>query len=209
MTMLPSSFIQTRQEAGSEPSVTVTAADGSTPSPPRTVEAAQTAAVIYAVRLLSRAFMAAEVMPRIPALSPEYLGSVITDIMLHGEHIAFVRVARGQIQLLRASYYNVRGDADPNSWVYLLNLPAPTRPVTSVRALATDVVHIRMNPSRDPPLGRAVGDPGRGHKLGTACPHRGFPGSVPEGAARPSPALSGLGRLQRGHGEESGERYRQ
>ena len=112
--------------------------------------AASTAAVEYGLGLLARGFAVADVSPALPALTVVYRVGVICDLILTGNHLALIQVRRGGIRLLRASQWDVEGGPDPETWIYRLTLPGPTR-TESVTAFADQVVHVRWKPSSDQP----------------------------------------------------------
>ena len=115
------------------------------------VEAQETAAIWYGVGLLTRAFMVAEPRPAISALTPEYLASVIRDLVLDGNHYAFVLVGRdGDVILRRVRAPQIIGGPDPRQWYYRGQLPGPTRTVQwEARSAAT--IHIRILTAPDMP----------------------------------------------------------
>jgi len=110
-----------------------------------TDQAATTAAVQFGVGLLARAFAVADVSPDVPALTPEYRASMIHDIILRGEHVAVVQVARGRPMLYRAQSHDIQGGYDPRTWRYHVELPGPTSS-SRMGALYEQVAHVRYLP---------------------------------------------------------------
>ena len=112
--------------------------------------AASTAAVEYGLGLLARAFAVADVSPALPALDAVYRAGMICDLIGSGNHLALVQVRQGRVLLRRASQWDVDGGPDPETWIYRLTLPGPTR-TDSVSALSGQVVHVRWQASSDLP----------------------------------------------------------
>ena len=115
------------------------------------IEAAATAAVEFALGLYSRAFMSATVTPAVPALSPEYLASLIRDAILRGNHLSAIYTGPEGFRLARASGYDIQGGPNPSTWRYSMELPGPTRTDRLTRIASTSVVHVRVNAALSQP----------------------------------------------------------
>ena len=103
------------------------------------------AALETAVSLYSRAFMAADVMPAIPALTPSVLGQMARSLLRNGESLWAVRIKDGLPMLLPAGSFDVRGtDPDEDSWQYRLDLFSPSNN-TTVFLPSASVVHLRLS----------------------------------------------------------------
>ena len=103
------------------------------------------AIVEFAVGLFSRAFMVAEVDPPIPGLNPETLSMAAREVMLRGNAVHEIEVLRprGEIALVPASMYEVRGGVLPADWRYDLTLDAPSGQLERMNVPAAGVVHLR------------------------------------------------------------------
>lgn len=105
-----------------------------------------TAALEACAGAVGRAFAAARVMapdPFVAALSPECLASIGRALIRRGEWIAHIAIAGGELRLIPASSHDVRGDPDPATWRYRLNLAGPDAQLTINSAAAEAVVHCR------------------------------------------------------------------
>ena len=119
-------------------------------------DAAQTAAVEFAAGLTGRALAVADVSPELAAnlLTPARLMDCGRKLILTGNFVACIEIERGQIQLRTARQWSViRGGVDESSWVYEIEIAAPSGAMTK-RVQSAGVVHIRINvDSREPWLG--------------------------------------------------------
>ena len=119
-------------------------------------DAAQTAAVEFASGLIGRALAVAQVDPLNAAtlLTPARLMDMGRRLVLSGNFVALIEVDRGQLQLRTARQWQVvRGGVDESTWVYEVELPAPSGARTE-RKQSAAVVHCRINvDSREPWLG--------------------------------------------------------
>lgn len=110
----------------------------------RNPEAAQIAAAQYAATLLGRALAGAEIEadPIIARLfAPPVLDQIGRSLVTRGE--IFYDLAFGrQLQLIPAVFNDCRGEADPASWVYDLDVYAP-RGTLAIRRPAAAVLHFR------------------------------------------------------------------
>ena len=75
-------------------------------------------------------------------------------LVLTGNYVSLIEVSRGQIELRTARQWQiVRGGVSEDSWVYEIEIAAPSGALT-VRKQSAAVVHIRINTdSREPWLG--------------------------------------------------------
>ena len=112
--------------------------------------ATETAAVEFGVGLLSRAFMVAEAQPALPALSPEYLAGAMRDLLLHGNHVAYIGIIGGQIVLDRAASYYITGGPSQRTWFYRGYLHGPTQNMMR-QVNQAGVVHLRIGATRISP----------------------------------------------------------
>ena len=112
--------------------------------------ATETAAVEFGVGLLSRAFMVAEAQPALPALSPEYLAGAMRDLLLHGNHVAYIGIIGGQIVLDRAASYYITGGPSQRTWFYRGYLHGPTQNLMR-QVNQAGVVHLRIGATRISP----------------------------------------------------------
>ena len=109
------------------------------------VNADETAAVEFAVGLISRCFATAELMPKIPAVTPSYLADTARRLLLSGNAVAAIDVSRQRgLTLIPASSFDLGGGPLPDSWQYNLELPGPTRNETRMLPSAS-VVHAKVN----------------------------------------------------------------
>ena len=103
--------------------------------------------------------------PAAAVLTPHVLGAIAFDLVRRGESVWLVSVEPdGQIELLRASVVTVFGGPRRTDWVYSANIAGPTS-TTTVRALASEVVHIRVNAPPERPW-RGVSPLGHAHATG-------------------------------------------
>ena len=118
-----------------------------------TAHAEKTAAVEFGVGLLGRCFAAAALEPEILAatLTPVKREQLARALMLRGNVVMAIDIGNnGAIRLLPAMEYDIRGGVQESSWVYHLNIPAPSRP--ELRRLPSDgVVHIRIGADPESP----------------------------------------------------------
>ena len=119
-------------------------------------DVATTAAVEFASGLIGRALAVSVVDPDSAArlLTPARLMDVGRRLVLTGNFVALIEIVRGQIELRTARQWQiVRGGIDESSWVYEIEIAAPSGALTK-RVQSAAVVHIRINTdSREPWLG--------------------------------------------------------
>ena len=126
-----------------EASIQAAIAGASGTSSAATIEA--TAAAEIAAGIWGRAFAAARVDPvtsATRALTPEVLSTIGRELILRGEAAFEIVVRRGRLELDCSSWWNVRGGARRDSWVYDLSISGPD--TIETRTLVADrVVHPR------------------------------------------------------------------
>ena len=106
----------------------------------------RTAAVEFAVGLLERCFAVA-------LMEPESLGLVLTAarrsemarrLILTGNYVANITMdSMGNVGLQPASFFDLRGGPDEESWRYWMDLPGPTRSIQRFKP-SEGVIHIRL-----------------------------------------------------------------
>ena len=114
----------------------------------------RTAAVEYVLGLVARSFMAAEVRPALPALTPLTLSMIARQTIGLGNAVFQIN----SDVLVPVVSYSIAGNADPESWRYSVKLPFPNGdnpkdpedlPVTVLPA--TRVLHVRYMPRPSAP----------------------------------------------------------
>ena len=111
------------------------------------------AAVEIAAGMIGRAFATATPDPvdtRSAALTPETLARIGRALVLRGEWLAVIEVNSAGVMLLPASSWDVSGAADPATWRYRVNLPAPSGTYSVIRE-AAGLVHVRINSPEEAP----------------------------------------------------------
>ncbi len=109
------------------------------------VDPAATAALETAAGLVARAFSVATVAPagaRTAALSPSVLACIGREL-IRREAVFRLVVRLGRVQALACPHWDVRGGADPDSWWYRLDLPAPDDTGT-ISVPGAGVLHFRF-----------------------------------------------------------------
>ena len=121
-----------------------------------TPDAAQTAAVEFAAGLIGRALAVADVSPELAGnlLTPARMMDIGRALILRGNYVASITIERGLFRLRTARQWQIiRGGVDESSWIYELELAAPSGALTK-RQKSVGVLHIRINTdSREPWLG--------------------------------------------------------
>ena len=118
-----------------------------------TADPRQLAAVEIAAGMIGRAFATATPEPldaRSRALTPETLARIGRALVLRGEWLGSIELNEGGVYLLPASSWDVSGRADPATWRYRVNLPAPSGTYSVLRE-ASSVVHVRINAPEEAP----------------------------------------------------------
>ena len=109
----------------------VSAAGGTTPADPTAIAALEAATSLY-----SAAFAAATVTGKLAeAVSPAVRALIARDLIRRGESLHLVRVRAGQVRLLPAGSWDVRGPWREEEWFYRLDLFGPSGNVHPVRAV--------------------------------------------------------------------------
>ena len=154
----------------------------------------------------ARALAAARVTPArmaTAAVTPALLADVARRLIRTGDSLHVIEVTPAGVRLVPASHWDVRGDADPATWLYHATVTGPTTARTRT-VPAAGVVHVRW--ATDPlmpwrgvgPLqwarqtGRLAGELETALADETAGP-RGHVLPVPEGQREPDPDNDGDG----------------
>ncbi|WP_419936908.1 phage portal protein [Candidatus Palauibacter sp.] len=118
-------------------------------------DAAAAATVEAATGLYARGLLLGEWDPaRLRLPSSDVLSTIARDLVLHGESLWLI--GGGGSALLPVTGATVTGGPDPASWLYDLDLPAPTRTARRVRVQADRVFHPRWHVDRETPwVGRS------------------------------------------------------
>ena len=124
-----------------------------------TANAYRTAAVQFALNEIARAFMAAEVTPRLPGIGPLALAMIARQTIGTGNAVFEIDVPRtGNIRLLPVIDYKIAGGRLPESWMYSFRQQEPNgdNPVDidalPVRATRGEgMVHVRYMPHPSAP----------------------------------------------------------
>ena len=107
----------------------------------------QTGAMEIAAGLWQRAMQGADVEGGPDAirraLAPHVLGTVGRELIRRGESVWLIEVAGGSLRLLPAASFDVRGGADPETWVYELHLSGPSGQRSRKGIPAAAVLHFR------------------------------------------------------------------
>ena len=111
-------------------------------------DSARTAAVVFGVGLLSRAFAVAEVSPPIPALTPEVLARISRSMSYTGNCILAVDVSPVTgLALIPTSSWDIFGSFRPETWTYHVDIPAPSGMIHTRSVGAEGIIHCRQNQS--------------------------------------------------------------
>ena len=112
----------------------------------------QTAAVEFCLGLVGRAFMLAEVQPKIPALSPLLLSMMARQTISLGNAVFQVDVGfDGQLRLLPVAAYDISGNVNPITWRYQIEQERPTGEPRHSSVEAAGIVHVRYMPRPSAP----------------------------------------------------------
>lgn len=118
-----------------------------------TASASATGALQAAAGLVSRCFALADVSGPTnltAGLTPACLSLIGRALIRAGEIVLVIDVAGGAVRLHPASFWDVQGDVDPETWRYRVNLPAPSSTVTRM-VEAGGVVHPRFETDPERP----------------------------------------------------------
>ena len=77
------------------------------------------------------------------ALTPGCLNLIGRSLVRYGESVHYVTVHRGMVRLLPVTYYDIQGDAKPESWRYLIQVQGPTRHSQIRNVGADSILHVR------------------------------------------------------------------
>ncbi len=110
--------------------------------------AAQVAAVVFGVGLLSRGFATAQVTPMIPTLDPETLGYIARSLLLRGNFVGAIYVdQRDGLSIVPTVWWDITGDVMPSTWRYSVDMAAPGGKTVTRMVGADGIVHCRINTS--------------------------------------------------------------
>ena len=121
------------------------------------VRAQATAAVEFGVGLIERCFAMAEITPKYlgaDALPPSSISRMARQLLLVGNSVHYIDTASGELLVIPASNYEIRGGVRPRTWRYVLTLNGPSS-IIQRKATADSVIHVRM--------GSSVNEPWRGY----------------------------------------------
>ena len=127
------------------------------------VHAASVAGVQAAAGIVGRALASATIENDGGAVDPHLLEGVGTDLIRSGRFLGRLTVGpRGRVRILRACAAPsvTYGNSDPESWIYWLQESGPSEART-VRAVASEVVNVRINSDSRRPWKASRRSPGR------------------------------------------------
>lgn len=102
-------------------------------------DASKTAAVETASGFWARAFAIATVTPNV--ISPQDMSQIGRDLVRNGESIWMIEVVDGQAVLVPTFGHNINGGRHRSSWIYDLQIPAPSNNEVSQKAPWNQVCH--------------------------------------------------------------------
>ena len=106
------------------------------------------AALEAASGFVGRCFASARLEGSVP-IRPSVLEYIGHAMIRHGEALLWIRVRAGRLELLPIASFDVRGDYDPATWRYLIEMRGPST-TTRINAQEADVIHPKF--SVDPNL---------------------------------------------------------
>ena len=115
-------------------------------------DASLSSAALAAVGVVSRAFSLAEVSPvnrRTQGLTAQMLGYIGAGMVLDGEAVLWPQADMGKVRMLPCRMVDVVGRPAPETWVYWLEVEAPSH-CESVRVPGPGVIHVRIPDPRRP-----------------------------------------------------------
>ena len=118
-----------------------------------TAQAHQSAAVEFGAGLLERCFAVADITPESlsrATITPLMLSRMVRQIMLTGNSVSAIDTASGELLLIPAANYHVRGGVRESSWRYKMELSGPSS-LLSRNLPSTSVIHVRMGSSVQEP----------------------------------------------------------
>ena len=118
----------------------------------------QTAAVEYALGLVARSFMAAEVSPKIPALTPLILSMIARQTMSLGNAVFDIAGDTRGLRFDPVTYHSIAGGVSPDTWRYTIKVPRPNgedpfdlEQLPTVVRPSAGIVHVRYMPRHGAP----------------------------------------------------------
>lgn len=111
-----------------------------------------TAAVVFGVGLIERCFAMGKIEPDYlgKSVSPLVLSRMARQLSLTGNSVHLIDVAQGEIGLIPAANYHVKGGVRESSWRYSVTLNGPSAVLERSRPSAA-VVHVRTGSSQTEP----------------------------------------------------------
>ena len=114
--------------------------------------AAQTAAVEFALSAIGKAFMSAVVQPTMPALTPLTLSMIARQTIAQGNSVYRIGVnPTGPVRLSPVAQYEISGGVSPESWTYSTEQERPTGEPLKATVPYTGIVHVRYFPRPNAP----------------------------------------------------------
>ena len=115
--------------------------------------AAQTAAVEFALGTIGKAFMSATVKPALPTLTPLTLSMIARATIAQGNAVYRISInpSTGAPRLNPVSAYEISGGVAPESWVYTTEQERPTGEPLKATVPYAGIVHVRYLPRSSAP----------------------------------------------------------
>ena len=116
--------------------------------------AAQTAAVEFALSAIGKAFMSAVVQPAMPALTPLTLSMIARQTIAQGNAVYRIGVSPGTSAIRLspvATYEIIHGGVAPESWVYSTEQERPNGEPLKATVPYAGIVHVRYFPRPSAP----------------------------------------------------------
>ena len=115
--------------------------------------AAQTAAVEFALGTIGKAFMSAVVKPAMPTLTPLTLSMIARETIARGNAVYRISVnpSTGAPRLNPVSAYEISGGVAPESWMYTTEQERPTGEPLKATVPYDGIVHVRYLPRSSAP----------------------------------------------------------
>ena len=110
--------------------------------------AAQVAAVVFGVGLLSRGFSTAAMSPEIQTFDPEMMARIVRSLLLTGNFIGTIYVSPvGGLRISPVVTWDITGGVSPSTWRYRVDMPSPGGRTLTRVVPAAGVIHVRLNTS--------------------------------------------------------------
>ena len=101
------------------------------------------AALEAASGFVARCFSSARIEGSVP-ISPSVLEYIGHSMIRNGEALLWIRVRAGRLELLPIASFDVRGDYDPATWRYLIEMRGPST-TTRINAQEADIIHPKFS----------------------------------------------------------------